>query len=128
MHEEKENSIYTSPFSVNSNGNDGSMEISEESSSEAVFNTESDVPPISTSRPGRKQDPPTTSVVLTALESCFNVTRKAILQAEFPIFVHLQFSLLNPERWVTPHLDRLLSVKGMTVAEYEYLSSSSEFI
>ncbi len=61
--------------------------------------------------------PPVADVV-TSLEATFGVPRKVLIGAEFPVFVHLGFSLHAPPEHTLPHIDRLLSAKGSSLAEY----------
>jgi hypothetical protein len=60
----------------------------------------------------------TTRDVLTELEARFGVPRRAIVAAEFPVFVHLGFALHVPPATAAPHLERLLAAKRSTPAEY----------
>jgi hypothetical protein len=55
--------------------------------------------------------------VIALLEATFGVSRKAVVTAEFPVFVHLRFSLAVPHSYASPHFERLLAFKGLTPAE-----------
>ena len=51
--------------------------------------------------------------VTADLEAAFGAPRKSILAAEFPVFVHLRFSLANvPAATVCAHLERCLLIRG----------------
>ena len=56
--------------------------------------------------------------VVAQLESKFEVTRAAVLKAEFPIFKHLGFSLNVPTHLIAPHLERILQSKGTNPLDY----------
>jgi hypothetical protein len=56
--------------------------------------------------------------VVAELESTFEVTRAAVLKAEFPIFKHLGFSLNVPTHLIAPHLERILQSKGTNPLDY----------
>jgi hypothetical protein len=56
--------------------------------------------------------------VVAELELKFEVTRAAVLKAEFPIFKHLGFSLNIPTHLVAPHLERILQSKGTNPLDY----------
>ena len=62
--------------------------------------------------------PSSLQLVLAALEGAFAVARPTLLAAEFPVFVHLRFSLKAPAHHVAAHLARLLASKGVAPQEY----------
>ena len=56
--------------------------------------------------------------VAAELEAAFGVTRKALLAAEFSVFVHLGFSLASvPAATVSAHLERCYLSKGVNMGE-----------
>lgn len=61
---------------------------------------------------------PPVRTVVSALETTFTVSRRDLIKAEFPVFVHLGFALHAPEAHVLPHVNRLLTSKGVTLPEY----------
>jgi hypothetical protein len=73
--------------------------------------TASETPTSSAAAPSAKE-------VTAALEDFYSVTRRAVIAAEFPVYVHLRFGLDVPSWYAMPHLSRLLSLKGTTLSEY----------
>lgn len=65
----------------------------------------------------RDNDAVTDRDVVNVLEATFGVPRKALTQAEFPVYVHLCFGLLIPPSFMGAHFERLLAAKGSNAPE-----------